>query len=157
MVITGLFVPPNPNFNLLDKIWSSVRKRIAEEYEIQVTGLFSEDPDGNLVICNFYLNCAHIEDDEEKEIYNAKFKECFPFIIKKFEKAITDFFSDIDGYAPYRDYLALCSSVDEPISEDVCNEILNKFLFKKGLKTEEDERKKRKLEKKKEKAKKDLP
>ena len=46
IIIRGLDLPYNPKFNPMDKIWSSLRKRIAEEHDIQITGVFRKDIKG---------------------------------------------------------------------------------------------------------------
>ena len=145
MLISGLSFPENPVFGLPDKIWSSVRKRIEERYGVYVTCLFVMDPEDEVISGNLLLNCAVCEDDPAvRKQYNEKFKETFNQWTPIFEEAIDAFLLDPDhGYAAYCQYVESCD--EGQIDPAVCNEILNKFLFSVNLKTEKDEKKKRRI------------
>ena len=145
MLISGLSFPENPVFGLPDKIWSSVRKRIEERYGVYVTCLFVMDPEDGVISGNLLLNCAACEDDPIiRRKYNEKFKETFPQWVVLFEEAIDAFLLDYDhGYAAYCHYVESCE--EGQIDPEVCDQMLNEFLFSVNLKTEKDEKRKRRI------------
>ena len=145
MVITGLKLPENPVFNPLDKIWSSVKKRIYDQYGVSTIGMFVITPEA--VSASFLLNCACCDDTAAAhKKYNNQFKETFPFQMMMFEEAITAFLTDVElGYAPYCDYIDSCGEGE--ISPKVCDKMLEQFLTSSGYKTEKDEKAKMKIRK----------
>ena len=145
ILISGIKFPENPVFSVLGKIWSSVRKRIEERYGVSVTCLFVADSEREVVSGNFLLNCAICEDDHAaREKYNIKFKKTFPLWVGLFEDAIDAFLLDREnGYTAYCEYVESCE--DGKIDTKVCDDMLNRFLFSVNLKTEKDEKKKRRL------------
>ena len=147
MQILGLELPENPVFNPLDKIWSSVRKRIYDCYGVATTAIFVVTPEA--ISCSFYLNCAGIKENaQEHKKHNRKFKETFDYQMMLFEEAITTFLSDMEnGYIAYCAYLESCKEKGEKISAKTCEKMFDTFLTSAGYKTAEDERKKRKIQK----------
>jgi len=140
-IITGLPLPENEDFNPLEKIWSSVKKRINEKYGVSTTAIFVITEDA--ISCSFLLNCAGCDDDSaEHKNYNKKFKETFHLQMMVFEEAITTFLTDIDnGYVAYCDYVENCGK----ISKRTCESMFDTFLKSSGYKTEKDEKKKAKI------------
>ncbi|MBR0372532.1 hypothetical protein IJH72_01125 [Candidatus Saccharibacteria bacterium] len=163
-VIIGLLFPENPNFDILGKIWASVKKPIAdsEGLGVSVTGLFRMEPlhriqthlkdrydsilvtpegfnpDDKIIYSSFYLNCAD-KIGEDLIRYNVQFKDTFYLQMLIFKETLHKFLDDPDdGYRAYCDYVNSCETVDG-IDKAVCEEILNRFLAKQGLRTEETE------------------
>ena len=142
LMITGLVFPKNNVFALLDKIWSSVRKRIWDMYKVRVTGLFIEDEDTQVISCSFYLNYAMVK-ESDYDAYSDKFQETFFEQMHFFENVLESFILNDNGLKTYKKYLKSVDSIDP----EKCNEILDEFLKSIGVKTEKDEVKKKKRKK----------
>lgn len=135
LIIFGISFPKNEVFGLLDKIWSSVRKRIYELYSINVTGLFMYREQEKIVSCSFYLNFAGVPKEETKK-YLRIFKDTFPCQMSLFEEAIESFLLDSEnGYVPY------CELVEKGGSAQDFHEMLNRFLRSQNLKKDGDNHK----------------
>lgn len=138
--ITGFNFPDNAVFDPLAKIWSSVRKRIAEKYGVHVTGLFRYKE--AVIECSFLLNYGMITTNNPAEIdlIQDRFMHTFSGQMALFENTIEAFLLDFDD-----GYLAYVKYVDDanPIEEGECERIFNKFLKKIRIKTLEDEKSKK--------------
>ena len=148
IIIRGLDLPYNPKFNPMDKIWSSLRKRIAEEHDIQITGVFRKDIKGEIVGA-FMLNMATI-DECNFEMLQSKFRDLFQIMMVRFESILETWVMNDNGFAAYKAYV---EDAAYPESQR-CNEILDEFLISIGVKTSKDlkEREKKKKELKKHRA-----
>lgn len=145
LIVKGLNLPPNPKFSPLDKIWSSVRKRIAEGFNIQVTGTFHRGKQGE-IIGIFIANMASVEEGK-KDILLSRFKDIFGLIMCNFEIVVESWIMNDNGLIAYKAYV---DQHDHPDPE-VCNKMFDEFLVSIGVKTEKDiqerEKKKKKLKK----------
>jgi len=149
LTIWGLNLPYNPKFNPLDKIWSSVRKRIAEEYDIQITGVFRIEPKEKKIIGTFMLNMASV-DESNFDVLQFRFRELFQIMMINFETVLETWTMNDNGLAAYKSYVEEA----EYAELERCNEILDEFLISAGVKTPKDlkEREKKKKELKKHRA-----
>ena len=86
--IEGLeFQRPN-RYDLLGKLWSSVRKIVAKKYGVDIAATFYYD--GNRVSCNFLLNYRCVEDYDTREIRKKE--------QRNYETLFTDHFLEISGF-----------------------------------------------------------
>lgn len=147
LLISGLVFPKNKNFDPLAKIWSSVKKRIYEMYEVQVTGIFFYEPEKELILANFIINNAGINGHVEPEAHQKKFDDTFALQMSLFRDTLEAFLFDTeDGFLTYCRYLE--STEDSPKTiEEECNQFFNNFLIKNGIKTQKDEKLKEKKKK----------
>lgn len=144
LVISGLVFPENPSsFDPLGKIWSSVRKRIAETYGVQVTGLFFYQPEREIIIANFLLSTAGME-DIDYNVLEKRFRDTFALQMSLFRDTIETFLLDTtEGYLAYCGYLELTEDSPKKVKEE-CDKAFNSFLLRIGVKTEKDEKEKAK-------------
>ena len=149
LTIWGLKLPYNPRFNPLDKIWSSVRKRIAEEYSIQITGVFRIEPKEKKIIGTFMLNMASV-DESNFDVLQFRFRDLFQIMMINFETVLETWTMNDNGLAAYKSYVEEAGYAEL----ERCNEILDEFLISAGVKTPKDlkEREKKKKELKKHRA-----
>ena len=78
LLISGLDLPRSDKFDPLSKIWSSIRKRVMEQYGVDVVGLFLYDDFEKTVSCSFCLNYGLVEAGEvDKELYTQRFDQTF--------------------------------------------------------------------------------
>lgn len=135
LIIRGLSFPENCNFSPLDKIWSSVRKRNAERYGVHTTAIFWQGKDGE-IFGEFYPNHATVEENDI-ELYLAKFEDSFEMQIIAFMEALEAFMMDSEhGYAAY------CMLVElngREVDAEKCSTLVEAFLRKIGLKTAADD------------------
>lgn len=131
LIITGINLPRNKDFDPLAKIWASVRKRCKEEYGVDVIAVFFANEDS--ILCKFYLNYCDIQ--VSQKTYRSKFRRNFPKIVAKFANVLTLFAANIhNGYSEYAELW----QNNEGISK--YNECLNSFLKSAGLRTADDEK-----------------
>lgn len=141
ILITGL-CPSNRHYNPLGKIWASVRKRIWEQYGVDVVGLFIYDNDNQLVTGSFCLNYSAIENTGiDKRIYISRFSDTFQLQMQMFEDTLIAFADSPNGLESYEAALARGESVKQ------LNEILNSFLCSINMRTKEKQRRSKKSKK----------
>lgn len=141
ITIHGLSFPENKDFSPLDKIWSSVRKRNAETYNVYTTAIFRQAEDGTIK-GEFYPNHATV-DEQNSHQYIRHFENTFCLQILLFIDAINSFLMDYQlGYVAYCNYL---QQTDE-ISSEKCGAMLDAFLRQYHFKTDEDDAEKSRRE-----------
>lgn len=142
LVIKGLTIPENKEFSLMGKIYSSVRKRNYERFGIGVSGVFSRKDED--IICYFYPSCHEAGyNDTEVQKYLDLFNDTFDEQIDLFILVMEQFVTDENGLRAYAELIENQSFTGEDDLVASCNELLNKFLLSIGIKTEEDEARKR--------------
>ena len=122
-------------FDPLAKIWSSVRKRIREEFDVDVTGIFVY-VQGDVAICRFLANFGlydHTATKEQLKEYAQRFAVNFERIAAKFYEAVEAF--RMSGY------LAKYNSIADDGDFDEMNVLMNRFLREYGFKKNGDNRK----------------
>lgn len=145
LIISGLIFPENRAFDPMAKIWSSVRKRICERYDIDSTGIFFYEPSHGIVNCNFCLNYVKVKNEEEACLYRAKFQETFGYQMLLFEEVLDAFMLDFQyGYYPYCQYIESHQNEKPEAISKFCNQLFDTFLINNGVKTKKDETKKAK-------------
>ena len=158
MIIIGLPLPKNPKFSVLPKIWASLKKPLPDSLGVSVAGCFwaqslktvqehmhnrhnitIETPEGfnpndDVIYAQFCLNYANKEDDIVA--YSDQFRDTFYLLTLALRNTLREFLeAPEDGFKAYCDYVN--SREPDEIDKEVCEEILNRFLAKQGLRTEE--------------------
>ena len=152
MVIRGLKLPKVGHYSALAEIWSSVKRRVYEKYDVMSAGVFQYD--GELISCRFYLSVAECEDSATEKI--GSFNDTFYFKVEKekpddpdiydgqmkmFQDAITMWVNDEEwGYVPYVEYI---NSTDNPDIQ-VLKNMMDTFVARSGLETDADRKAKAK-------------
>lgn len=145
LLIIGINFPQVGSFNVLAKIWSTVRKRIREENSIDVVGLFNQATE-NTNVCMFYPNNYKATSLDQINELHQLFYETFEIQMNIFKQTIVDFLDDPDN--GYKEYFTIAT---ENPSEKALEDIIEEFLRSKNLRTEKDDKKKEKFERKREK------
>lgn len=140
LIISGLTFPSIKDFDPLAKIWSSVRKRICERWQVDVVGLFVYDEKREIVSCSFCLNYGMLP-EENHQTYTQRFEDTFQMQMLLFEETLDSFVLDYDF--GYESYIKLVRNKN--CTPEMCNHFLNSFLKRINIKTEKDERKAAKL------------
>lgn len=148
LVINGL-VLPRGKFDPLAKIWSTVRKRIREQFHVDVAGLFLYDDEKEVISCSFYLNyCVPELKDIDAREYTERFEGTFALQMIMFEEAVEYFLLDDEhGYEPYLE------RVKQGADEQALNNMFNAFLRSINLRTPKDDKKARRKAKARQRAK----
>lgn len=172
LTITGLPLEESPYYAPLGKLYSSCRKRIDEQYGVQVTGIFMYDyPTRGIITCNFHPNCYNCNNEDAKiKKVLQRFEDTFELQIALFCNVIECFMDDQEnGYQTYLKHLEHIHEVakkDYPSEEErklaiskataECDEMFDVFLLSIGVKTDKDLEKRQKKQTTLEKAKKEL-
>lgn len=91
-------------FDPLAKLWSCLRRRILELWQLSIAGVFTYDIDQEVVSCRFYPDTAaidHLDIHIGVNTYHAMFAETFPEWAKYFEQHFENWLTAEDGYAIY--------------------------------------------------------
>lgn len=151
LIIYGLEFPET-DYDPLGKIWSSVRKRLYEIFNVSVVGCFFYKE--NFISCTFHLNSAPIEKEDKildadaeqiKKAYLAKFRETFSRQMLFFEEILDSYILDQEN-----GYFAFCNYVKKTngkIDHNSCEQMFNRFLKSMNIKTEEDVKQKEERQK----------
>lgn len=124
-------------FDIFSKFWSSMRKRIREEDQIDLVAIFIED--SPTIRCMMLPNRASIsggdygkeEFEDKMETLKKDLPDYLDMYIEYLEK-----FKDSKEYDVYR---KLLKKEEEFADDRVFHEVINPFLIEVGLKTLEDE------------------
>lgn len=117
------------NFDPLSKLWSCLRRRFREQYEIDIVASFfysADSEDKPLIQCDFRV----IGDQSARETFDINFLT----IAEKFESVLNNFMAHIYGYREYALLLAVGGTHDD------CRELLNQYLEMQGLRTQGDKK-----------------
>ena len=131
IIITGIKYHRTKSFDPICKTWASLRKRVREQLEIDVVGLFIYDDIQEKLSCNFSLNSICI-DSRSKRIFRENFMKN---IAARFNNTITVLLATMRCDDEYQKLLKSDASEKEFI------DYLNKFLKNLNLRTEDDEKK----------------
>lgn len=131
IIVTGIKYHRTKSFDPIYKTWASLRKRVREQLEIDVVGLFIYDDIQEKLSCNFSLNSICI-DGRSKRIFRENFKKN---IATRFINTITVLLATMRYDNEYQILLKSDASEKEFI------DYLNKFLKNFNLRTEDDEKK----------------
>ena len=154
LTITGLPLEESRYYAPLGKLYSSCRKRNAEQYGIQVTGIFLYDyPENGVITGSFHPNCYDCNDEEAKiNKVLRRFDETFERQMTLFIDVIECFMDNEEqGYSAYLEHLTHIDfvannfyesdeerrvAVDAAIED--CNQMFDDFLISIGVKTNAD-------------------
>ena len=133
LVINGLMLPGK---DPLGAMWAAgPRKRIFDEFGVDVAGLFVYDDEKEVVSCSFYLNFGVVTEAEVK-VYAARFRDTFSQQMALFEDVLEAFLGDEDdGYLAYLDLLK-----NGEVSDEVAKDFFNRFLRKINIRKKKDDR-----------------
>lgn len=99
LIIHGLELKVTHHDNPLVVIWTTIRKRIFDKVGISVVGCFDSDRDNpGAIKGKFYLSYPG---DVNAEEHFKKFEKSFPKEMDYFEKILTRWLEEPDGYAAY--------------------------------------------------------
>ena len=134
--IEGFIIPKGEiNYDVLAKIYSSIRKRWNEEQGLDVVGIFIQTAEGGTQ-GSFYLNYG-VPKTANIRLLRNKFGETFESLAKRVYEAIDLFLQDEeDGCKWYVGYIQQNNA-----SYAVCDKRIERFLKKKGLKKDDDDKK----------------
>ena len=131
LTIKGLTFLDRGGYDVLGKLWASVKKRIQAEYNVQSTGLFDYNDEG--VECEFYLSFH--DEKQSPRIYFKRFADSFPFQMDLFKEVLEAFMLDSEnGYVPFCEAVKISKDIDRAEREEFLNEILNDFLISINMK-----------------------
>ncbi|MBR0465659.1 hypothetical protein IJJ02_02645 [Candidatus Saccharibacteria bacterium] len=172
LTITGLPLEECHYYAPLGKIYSSCRKRNAEQFGIQVTGTFLYDfPEKGTITGSFHPNCYDCN-DEEARINKVlhRFDETFERQMTLFIDVVECFMDDKEqGYSAYLKHIEHINFVANNFYEsenerqvaieaaiEECNQMFDSFLISIGVKTNADLKRRNKNKSRFAKAKKEL-
>lgn len=133
IVANGIAVPSNRKFDPLAKIWSTLRRRILEQYKVDIVGIFASDDERELISANFYLNYA-VEGEFGEQTYTGMFEDSFPKWAELFEQTLLAFLES-ETYDKYIELLGSGTTEYEPYRK-----LFNSWLRGQGLRTKKDDR-----------------
>ena len=137
LVIDGLVLPRANSFDPLAKIWSSVRKRILEQFGVDSAALFIYDDEKEVISCSFCLNFSVPETSGlDQKSYIEKFEDTFSAQMGMFEDVIEFFLLDEFGY---EEYLKL---LKKGADKEQLNNLFNRFMLSINVRTPKDEKRK---------------
>ena len=115
---------PHSTYTPLGKIWASVKRKVLEQYGVDVTGVFVYDDELRAVACSFCLNYGYLKiHGIDERIYTERFQDTFRLIASTFEDTIEAFLTDPENGAE-----AYATMVEFGATQDEIDELFNKFL-----------------------------
>lgn len=137
---------PIKNFDLVAKFWSSIRKRLFEATGLSLAAYF-DYRDSPVVHCTMIPSRVSPEGvDYGQEEFEDRCVN-LAIILPEYIQLMVENLENFKNSPEYRVYMALCSippkDTDRPFHEAV-----NPFLYRMGLKTEKDEKTKKRIQKK---------
>lgn len=143
LIISGLKVA-HGRHDPLGKIWASVRKRIRENYKVDVVGLFTYDDARKIVSCSFCLNYYVTEMKQLNEkVYTVRYMDSFPFQMADFEDVVIAFVDDEENGLTAYEKLVKAGATNRQLDQ-----LLNRFLLSVNMRTvSEQKRSERRHEK----------
>ncbi len=123
--------------NPLRVIWTTVRKRIAEQSGLSIVAFFERKPDSEDAITGeFYLSCT---DSVSIDDQIARFEQNFHKHMAFFEGVVNKFYDYDNGYATYLRVKEELKDEPEEIRNAACKAVIQKFLKDIKLRKDEDE------------------
>ena len=126
---------PHDTYTPLGKIWASVKRKVLEQYGVDVAGIFVYDDELRAVVCSFYLNYAYLKTHGiDERIYTERFQDTFAMQATMFEETIEAFLTDpengVDAYTTLVEFNATSDELDE---------LFHRFLRSINMRTDEDD------------------
>lgn len=135
LLIDGLAISHN-GYDPLGKIWASARKRIREQWHVDVVGLFTYDDGKKVVSCSFCLNYYVTEmKNIDERVYTTRYIDSFPYQMTFFQDIILAFVDDQEnGLEAYEKLFATRPG------KRALDQLLNRFLRSINVRTETEQK-----------------